>query len=67
VTQLLTAKEVAPLLRFNERTVKNLASEGKIPGAVRVGREWRFQRTEIERLIGQPVPVPKEGSGEVDA
>lgn len=59
---LLTAEEVADLLRLNERTVRNMSNRGEIPGAVRVGREWRFKVADIESLIGRKLPkeLPSE-------
>jgi len=38
---LINAREAAEMLRCNERTVKRLADEKKIP-AMRIGNRWRF-------------------------
>ena len=40
---ILTIREVADLLKINEKTVYKLAAAGKIPG-VKVGGSWRFDR-----------------------
>jgi excisionase family DNA binding protein len=56
VVLLLTAEEVASLLRLNERTVRNMANRGELPGAVRLGREWRFKKADMEQLVGQQLP-----------
>jgi excisionase family DNA binding protein len=58
---LLTAEEVARVLRMHERTVRRLATNDEIPGARRIGREWRFSRGEIEKFIGEPLPKPEAG------
>jgi excisionase family DNA binding protein len=40
--------EVAEQLGMAEKTLRNLASRGAIPGAFRMGNRWRFKRREIE-------------------
>jgi excisionase family DNA binding protein len=66
----LTTEEVLEYLQVNLRTVYRLIKAGKIP-AVRVGRQWRFRKRDIDvwletqRPLGghtaaatrQPVPV----------
>jgi excisionase family DNA binding protein len=44
---LLTTEEVMALLRVNTRTVYRLIRSKGIP-AVRVGRQWRFRRSDLE-------------------
>ena len=46
---ILTAEEVAELLRIHPYTVRRLAREGKLPG-FRIGGQWRFNRKEFEAL-----------------
>jgi len=58
----LTTEEVLEYLQVNLRTVYRLIKAGKIP-AVRVGRQWRFRKRDIDAwLDGQraapPVPQP---------
>jgi excisionase family DNA binding protein len=55
-----TTEEVARLLRMKERTVQSLAEEEKIPGAVRLGRQWRFERDALEQHVGRKLPEPEE-------
>lgn len=40
---MVDAKEAAARLGLHERTVARMAREGRIPGAVKVGRSWRFR------------------------
>ncbi|RKX45643.1 MAG: DNA-binding protein [Thermotogae bacterium] len=40
---LLTVQEAARLLRLAPAVVRRAAREGRLPGAVKVGREWRFR------------------------
>ncbi len=47
----LTTEEVLEYLQVNLRTVYRLIKAGKIP-AVRVGRQWRFRKTDIDRWLG---------------
>jgi len=39
--------DVARLLGCGGRNVRDLAQRGRIPGARRVGREWRFDRVDV--------------------
>lgn len=49
----LTTEEVLEYLQVNLRTVYRLIKAGKIP-AVRVGRQWRFRKVDIDQwLTGQ--------------
>jgi len=41
---LLRFSEAKELLRLSRNTVYNLAARGQIPGARKIGREWRFHR-----------------------
>ena len=48
--EVLTVKEVAGYLKLCEITIYRLAKAGKIP-AFKVGGDWRFRRSSIERWI----------------
>jgi len=58
----LTTKEVLEYLHVNLRTVYRLIRAGMIP-AVRVGRQWRFRKVDVDRwLAGQRTgPVATSG------
>lgn len=47
---MLTPKELAKLTGIQLRTITRLASVGEIP-AVKVGRQWRFIRSDVEEWI----------------
>jgi excisionase family DNA binding protein len=47
---LLTTDEVMAILRVDTRTVYRLIRSRNIP-AVRVGRQWRFRRSDLERWL----------------
>lgn len=49
---ILTARDVAELLRLNERTVLRLAQSGQIPAA-KIARRWRFHREAINQWLEQ--------------
>ena len=59
----LTTEEVLEYLQVNLRTVYRLIKAGKIP-AVRVGRQWRFRKRDIDAWLdtqrprGDRPPVP---------
>lgn len=55
----LTTEEVLGCLKVTPRTVYRLIRAGELP-AVRVGRQWRFRRADLEnwltaREAGSPV------------
>ena len=47
---ILTIREVAELLKINEKTVYKLAADAKISG-FKVGGSWRFDRATIAKWI----------------
>src|SRR5579859_1984621 len=51
----LTTEEVLEYLQVNLRTVYRLIKAGKIP-AVRVGRQWRFRKRDIDSWLDSPPP-----------
>ncbi len=44
---VLTAKELAKLMRVHPLTVARLARQGRIKGAFRMGGVWRFPTREV--------------------
>jgi excisionase family DNA binding protein len=69
----LTTEEVLEYLQVNLRTVYRLIKAGKIP-AVRVGRQWRFRKRDIDAWLDSqrprggsaraaPAPVPRPATG----
>lgn len=57
---ILTIREVADLLKINEKTVYKLAANAKIPG-FKVGGSWRFDRATITRWIEKGVAPADNG------
>ncbi|MBA3269055.1 MAG: response regulator [Acidobacteria bacterium] len=61
----LTTEEVLEYLQVNLRTVYRLIKAGKIP-AVRVGRQWRFRKRDIDAWLdaqrprGERAPAPAD-------
>ena len=56
----LTTEEVLEYLQVNLRTVYRLIKAGKIP-AIRVGRQWRFRKRDIDAWLESQ--RPRTGSG----
>lgn len=50
---LWTVDELAQYLRLEPQTIRTLAREGKLP-ALKVGRIWRFRRSEVLHALKQP-------------
>ncbi len=50
VLEFLTTDEVLGYLRVNARTIYRLIRTGELP-AVRVGRQWRIRRRDLDTWI----------------
>ena len=48
--EILTIEEVAAYLRLKPQTIYRWAQEKRIPAA-KVGKEWRFRRSVIDRWL----------------
>jgi excisionase family DNA binding protein len=46
----LTTEDVLAYLRVTHRTIYRLVRSGELP-AVRIGRQWRFRRTDLDDWI----------------
>jgi excisionase family DNA binding protein len=46
-SEIMTAEELAKYYRVTKQTITNQAAAGKIPGAFRIGKLWRFHRKKI--------------------
>jgi excisionase family DNA binding protein len=57
----LTTEEVLEYLQVNLRTVYRLIKAGKIP-AVRVGRQWRFRKRDIDAWLDAQRPRGERGA-----
>lgn len=53
--ELISSRQAAQALGLNERSVVRMAREGRIPGAVKIGRRWRFP---CGPLVVQPTDQP---------
>ncbi len=44
---VLKPDEAAKLLQVNREVLRRLSEAGKIPGAFKVGKQWRYRRDEL--------------------
>ncbi len=51
-SEIMTLEEVAAYLKLKPQTIYAWAQEKKIPAA-KLGKEWRFKRSIIDRWINQ--------------
>lgn len=58
---VLTADEVAAVLRIPKSSVYDLASRGKLP-CVKLGRTWRMSKVQLLQFLGLSVSVPESMS-----
>lgn len=61
--QLLTVAEVAELLRVSTMTVYRLIRSGELP-AVRVGRNYRVRRGDLDSYLQEQVVEPEQRDAE---
>ena len=55
----IDAEEAAKMLGVTARTVTRLAERGEIP-AFRVGRLWKFRRSDIQKYIERQIRFPPD-------
>lgn len=51
--EVLTPDEAAQLLKVSKKTLLRHARDGQVPG-VKLGRVWRFRRSELLDLLTTP-------------
>ena len=56
MTDLLTTNQVQTLLRVDRTTIYRMVESGRLP-AIRVGKQWRFSRADIERWLQNQTAV----------
>ena len=50
-SEFLTLSEVAALLKLGERTTYDLARQGRLVGAAKIGRQWRVGKKALEAWL----------------
>ena len=53
----MTTKEVARYLRVDQYTIYRLVTQKKIP-AFKIGNQWRFKRSILERWLKTKMNMP---------
>lgn len=51
--KFLTKKQAEKFLQVSERQLTYMLANGKLPFATKVGRQWRFSQTELERYVSR--------------
>jgi len=64
--QLYSAEEVAQRLGLHVRTVRNYVRDRRLK-AVRIGKQYRIAREDLEAMVGLPVTSPSEAGTEAGA
>ncbi len=63
---ILTVEEVAGYLRLQPQTINKWAQEKRIP-AVKLGKEWRFRKTILDRWLDEQILSADSGFGHLKA
>ena len=53
MSEILTVKEAAALLKTSRQQIRRMIQNGELP-AVKVGREWRISRIALLDYLGFP-------------
>ncbi len=56
--ELMTASEVAEVLRIRPDSVTRKINRGEIP-AVKVGKRWMVRRETLEAILSSAIPSPQ--------
>lgn len=51
--KFLTKKQAERYLQVSERTLTYMLSQGKLPFATKVGKQWRIPLSELERHVAR--------------
>ena len=60
MADLMTTHQIQELLQVDRTTIYRMVESGRLP-AIRVGKQWRFPRLEIERWLQAQAVVPGTG------
>jgi len=66
MTDLLTTRQVQQLLKVDRITVYRMLNDGRLKG-VKIGQQWRFAASEVERLLSGAPAAAAPTSGTVRA
>ena len=55
--EILTLHEVAAYLRVHRSTIYRMIQNGQLPGAFRVGTDWRITRYALDKCIQDQLQV----------
>ena len=54
----LTTRQVLNILKVDRITIYRMLQDGRLQG-VKIGQQWRFARSDVERLVGGATPAPE--------
>lgn len=57
MTELLTTRQVQNLLKVDRITIYRMLADGRLKG-VKIGQQWRFPASEVERLLNGEITAP---------
>lgn len=57
--EIMTLEQTAEYLHLHPATVRDKARKGEIP-ATKLGRQWRFVKTQLDAWLGQRPELPEE-------
>jgi len=65
MTDLLTSRQVQVILKVDRITIYRMLQDGRLKG-IKIGQQWRFQLSEVERMLGINLPAVESVPGSSD-
>ena len=62
----VTVKEASELLRVTDRTLYDLCRQGKVPGAAKVGGQWRLDREKLLAWLAEGGEAAVDWARDID-
>ena len=60
--EFLTIAEVSDLLKLGERTIYQLAREGRLGGVAKIGGQWRFEKAALLKWLEAGGEAPRRSA-----
>jgi excisionase family DNA binding protein len=61
MTDLYTVRQVQQILKVDRITIYRMLNDGRLKG-IKIGQQWRFPHTEIDRMLGISEPVVEQAA-----
>lgn len=63
---ILTLDEVSSLLKVSKETIYKMVQKGELPGAFKIGNQWRFNKTKIDSWLEELSNIKESDKQQVE-